>query len=203
MDNFGLYVIITSPTLSYSDIARVCVEKGVKMLQLREKHLSDRELLKVAKEISAITKSTPTNFIINDRVDIALLCDADGVHLGQDDLSIEDARKILGSDKIIGLSTHSIAQAQEALRHKPDYIGFGPIYATPTKMIADPTVGTALLKEVLEFSDVPVVAIGGIDELTVKSVARVGAQNICAVRYLMCSENLAERIDSFVSEFSV
>ncbi|MFI3262990.1 MAG: thiamine phosphate synthase [Rikenellaceae bacterium] len=195
MENFGLYVIITKPTLSYKEIAEICVEKGVKMLQLREKHLNDKELLEVAREIVAITKGTETNFIVNDRVDIALLSDADGVHLGQDDLSIEDARKILGNDKIIGLSTHSIAQAKEALTFKPDYIGFGPIYATPTKEIADPVVGTQLLNEVMKFADVPVVAIGGIDETNIETVINAGAKNVCAVRFLMSTSELASRID--------
>lgn len=195
MENFGLYVIITKPTLSYKEIAETCVEKGVKMLQLREKYLSDRELLAVAREISAITKGTATNFIVNDRVDIAQLSDADGVHLGQDDLSITEARKILGNDKIIGLSTHSIQQAKDALSQNPDYIGFGPIYATPTKEIADPVVGTKLLSEVLAFADVPVVAIGGIDENNAKCVIDAGAKNICAVRYLMNNQDLGSRID--------
>lgn len=195
MENFGLYVIITKPILSYKQIAEICVEKGVKMLQLREKHLSDRELLAVAREISAITKGTATNFIVNDRVDIALLSDADGVHLGQDDLSIAEARKIIGNDKIIGLSTHSIQQAKDALSQNPDYIGFGPIYATPTKEIADPVVGTELLSEVLAFADVPVVAIGGIDENNATCVIDAGAKNICAVRYLMNTLDLGSRID--------
>ncbi|MFI3267295.1 MAG: thiamine phosphate synthase [Rikenellaceae bacterium] len=195
MENFGLYVIITKPTLNYREIAEICVAKEVKMLQLREKHFNDKELLKVAREIASITKGTATNFIVNDRVDIALLSDADGVHLGQDDLSITEARKILGNDKIIGLSTHSIKQAQEALIEKPDYIGFGPIYATPTKEIADPVVGTNLLNEVMQFADVPVVAIGGIDENNIKVVIGAGAKNVCAVRFLMNTSELASRID--------
>lgn len=195
MNNFGLYVIITSPVMEYSEIAEICVKKGVKMLQIREKHLCDSKLLKVCREIKAITKASQTNFIVNDRVDIAYLSDADGVHLGQDDISIEEARKILGNDKIIGLSTHSIEQAKRAISQGPDYIGFGPIYPTPTKIIADPTVGTGLLKEVLEFSPIPVVAIGGIDDKRAIEVIKTSAKNICAVRYLMQSDDLANRID--------
>ncbi len=195
MDNFGLYVIITKPCLSYKEIAQICVDKGVKMLQLRQKNLSDRELLSISKEIMSVTKGTATKYIVNDRVDIAFLSDADGVHLGQDDLTIFEARKILGADKIIGLSTHSIEQATKAISQNPTYIGFGPIYPTPTKAIADPCVGTKLLKEVLNFSPIPVVAIGGIDEKTAIEVKATGAKNICAVRYLMESEDLGARID--------
>lgn len=195
MNDFGLYVIITEPTLSYQEIAKICVEKRVKMLQLREKKLTDKELLKIAKDIVKITKSTSTNFIINDRVDIALLSDADGVHLGQSDISVEEARSILGKEKIVGLSTHSIEQAKKALSENVDYIGFGPIYPTPTKAIPDPAVGVELLKEVLKFSNLPVVAIGGLDGESTQIAVQNGARNICSVRYLMSCEDLAEKID--------
>lgn len=196
MTNFGLYVIITSPVLSYTQIAEICVKKGVKMLQIREKQLCDSQLLKVCREIESITRGSETNFIVNDRVDIACLSNADGVHLGQDDLGIEEARKLLGRDKIIGLSTHSIEQAKRAISQNPDYIGFGPIYPTPTKVIADPTVGTGLLKEVLGFSKIPVVAIGGIDEKSAVEVIEASAKNLCAVRYLMESVDLERKIDT-------
>lgn len=165
------------------------------MLQLREKHLCDKALLGACEEILAVTAGTATRFIVNDRADIALLSGADGVHLGQDDISLEAARRILGPDKIVGLSTHSIAQAREALAQHPDYIGFGPIYPTPTKVIPDPVVGTENLKTVLGFATVPVVAIGGIDLATAQKVTAVGAQNFCAVRYLMETPSLADRID--------
>ena len=195
MEDFGLYVIITKPTLSCEDIARVCVEKGVKMLQLRDKFSDDKTLLAAARSIQNIVRGSQTKFIMNDRVDIAILADCDGVHLGQDDISIQDARQLLGEEKIIGLSTHSLEQARAALAQNPDYIGFGPIYPTPTKVIADPTVGPSLLSEVLKFADVPVVAIGGIDQNTTVEVVAAGAKTLCAVRYLMESEDLAARID--------
>src|SRR5665647_512326 len=114
MEDFGIYIIITSPQLSYITIAEKCVYHGIKMLQLREKNLSDRELIKIGKEIRSITRGTVTNFVVNDRPDIAAICDADFLHLGQDDISIEDARKVVGNMKI-GLSTHSIWQAKEAV----------------------------------------------------------------------------------------
>jgi len=193
MKDFGIYIIITNPSLSYVAIAEKCVSHGIKMLQLREKHLSDRELIKIGKEIRSITKGSGTNFVINDRPDIAAICDADYLHLGQDDISIEDARKVVGNMKI-GLSTHSIEQAAEALKKKPDYIGFGPIYKTNAKAIPDKPVGTDQLKQVLGFAHVPVVAIGGIFPENIGQIIDAGARNIAMVRHFMLTDDLDARI---------
>jgi len=193
MDDFGVYVIITKPQLSYTAIAEKCVQQGIKMLQLREKHLSDRALIKVGKEIRRITKGTATNFVVNDRPDIAALCDADYLHLGQDDIPVAEARKIVGHMKI-GLSTHSLEQAREALKQKPDYIGFGPIYPTNAKAIPDRPVGTEQLKQVLEFAQVPVVAIGGIFPDNIHHVIDAGAKNITMVRHFMQTEAFDQRV---------
>ncbi len=192
MEDFGLYVIATRPTLSYGRVAEICVERGIKYLQLREKHLSDKALLAAAREMKSVTRGSDTQFVINDRADIALLSDADTLHLGQDDLNIEDARKIVG-DMPIGLSTHSIAQAQQALQHNPVYIGFGPVYPTTTKANPDPVVGVNLLREVLAIATVPVVAIGGIFPENIDTVVGAGARNLSLVRHLMCDE-MSERI---------
>lgn len=193
MENIGTYIIITRPHLAYATIAKKCVSLGVKMLQLREKHLSDKELIKIGKEIRNITKGTTTNFVINDRPDIAVICEADYLHLGQDDISIEEARKIVGNMKI-GLSTHSIEQAMLALKYNPDYIGFGPIFPTNAKAIPDKPVGTEQLKQVLSFSKVPVVAIGGIFPENIKEVINAGAKNIAMVRYFMQTDDFDERV---------
>ncbi len=194
MNDFGLYIIITKPVLPYETIAEKCVANGVKMLQLREKHLYDKDLVNIARQIRSITKGTETAFVINDRPDIAAICDADYLHLGQDDITIEDARKIVGDMKI-GLSSHSIQQAKEALAKKPDYIGFGPIYPTNAKANPDEPVGTENLKEVLGFADVPVVAIGGIFRENVQNVIDAGAGNIAMVRYFMQTNDFDNRIN--------
>ncbi len=191
MENFGLCMIITKPRLSYESVAKVCVECGVKYLQLREKDLSDRDLLAAAATIRSITTGTATQFVMNDRADLALLAEADMLHLGQGDVSLSEARRIVG-DMPIGLSTHSLAQAREALEQSPAYIGFGPIYPTTTNAIADQTVGTVLLGEVLQFATVPVIAIGGLFPETIGSVIEAGAKNICLVRHLMESESEVE-----------
>lgn len=187
-------MIITAPALSYAQVARICVEQGVGMLQIREKQLSDRELLDACEQILQITRGTATRFVVNDRADIAAICGADGVHLGQDDIPIHQARKLLRPGQFVGLSTHSLDQAREAIAAGADYIGFGPIYPTPTKAKPDPTVGVEQLRQVLALADIPVVAIGGIDLQTLPAVIEAGARNYCAVRYLMEQPDLAARI---------
>jgi thiamine-phosphate pyrophosphorylase len=193
MEDFGIYIIITNPQLPYTTIAEKCVYHGIKMLQLREKHLSDKELIKIGKEMRSITKGSSTNFVVNDRLDIAAVCEADYLHLGQDDISIEDARKVVGNMKI-GLSTHSIEQAIEVLKHNPDYIGFGPVYKTNAKVKPDKPVGTEQLKQVLGFANVPVVAIGGIFPENINQVIDAGAKNIAMVRHFMQTDEFDKRV---------
>ncbi len=193
--DFGLYVIITNPSLPPREIASLCVKCGVRYLQLREKQADARRILQMAEEILAVTRGSDTLFFINDRVDLALAAGADGVHLGQEDLSISEARRIAaGTPLRIGLSTHSLEQARAALQTRPDYIGFGPIYPTPTKERPDPVVGTGRLRKVLQFADRPVVAIGGIDESNLDEVLAAGARNLCMVRFLMETPDLENRI---------
>jgi thiamine-phosphate pyrophosphorylase len=205
MKDFGLYVIITEPVLSYEEIAEICVVEEVTMLQLREKNLSDRELLAAAQRVQKITAGTTTNFIINDRPDIAYLSNADGYHLGQDDLPLTAVRKIfphLKKDKkmLAGLSTHNLSQLEQAIKLKPDYLGFGPVYNTPTKANPDPVVEIDLLKQALRVASVPVVAIGGIDATNIDQVLAAGAKNVALVRYFMQSKNLQQRIKHIKSK---
>jgi len=141
--------------------------------------------------------------VINDRPDIAALCEADYLHLGQDDISIEDARRIVGNMRI-GLSTHTVEQAKEALNKKPDYIGFGPIFPTNAKAKPDPPVGTAQLKQVVDFSPVPVVAIGGIFPDNLDLVLQTGVGSVAMVRHLMqteffneCAKMIIEKINEY------
>ncbi len=189
----GLYVIITNPVKSYSEIAKICVDNNVKMLQFREKHLTDKQILTACEKILHITAGTNTKLLIDDRIDIALATDCDGVHLGQDDIPYHIARKIL-PNKIIGISTHSLEQVKIATGLKPNYIGFGPVYKTPTKKIPDPVVGVNLLKQALKICPLPIVAIGGIDENNIQEVLNIGVKNVCMVRYLMNCKNLNEKI---------
>lgn len=189
----GVYIIITQPLLPYTTIAEKCVENNISIMQLREKHLPDRELLKIARNLRDVTRGTNTRLVINDRPDIARLCNADFLHLGQDDMTPGDARKIVGDMKI-GLSTHSLDQARKALEQKPDYIGFGPVYPTNAKANPDPPVGTKLLSEVLKLANIPVIAIGGIFPENLDNVLKTGARNIAMVRHFMQTKNFEGRI---------
>ncbi|MDD3977885.1 MAG: thiamine phosphate synthase [Methanomicrobium sp.] len=200
-NNFGLYLIITNPSLPYKEIAKTAVKYKIKYLQLREKDLSDREILKAAAEIISITRGTDTKFVMNDRADLAFLSGADCLHLGQDDVCLSDAKKICkGKVCEFGLSTHNIEQVKDAVKQNPDYIGFGPIFKTPTKKKPDPVTGTEKIKDVLAIAgDIPVVAIGGINKENIQSVLNAGAKNVCMVRYFMDTSDLDERISDTLS----
>jgi len=197
MQDFGLYMIITKPVKSYREIAEIAVKQKVSYLQLREKHLNDRELIVAAETILQVTRGTNTKFVINDRADLAKIVQADCLHLGQTDLTLTQARSIVGNEMEIGLSTHSVMQAEIALEQNPAYIGYGPIYPTPTKAIADPAVGLDNLREVVEIAtekQIPVVAIGGIFTENLAEIIQAGAKNFCLVRNLMSCNDLEEKI---------
>jgi thiamine-phosphate pyrophosphorylase len=192
MNNFGIYCIISHPVLSHTSIAEICVKENIRFIQLREKDMNDKKLLGIAKELKSIVKGSQTHLVMNDRPDIAVLCEADVLHLGQDDMPIMEAKKIVKENTMIGLSTHNLSQAQEAMKYNPLYIGFGPIYPTTTKAHPDPVVGVKKLREVLTFASVPVVAIGGIFPENIDEVLKTGAKNLCMVRYLMESSTKEE-----------
>jgi thiamine-phosphate pyrophosphorylase len=198
MTDFGLYVIISHPLLPYRTIVETCVEEGIRIIQLREKHLSDREIIDLGRDIQKIIRGTATSLIINDRPDLAAIIGADGYHLGQEDLPIELSTRFYPDASIRGLSTHNLQQVEVALQEAPDYIGFGPVYPTPTKEKPDPTVGTELLQKAVTMSSIPVVAIGGINEKNIEAVLKAGARNIALVRYFMQHNNLRERIKTIL-----
>ncbi len=177
----GLYLIISESSQSCEDIARMAVDIGIPAVQLRLKYTSDSDFLSIAMNIRAITAGTDTLFIVNDRLDIAMLSGADGVHLGQRDLPPDKARKILSDQAFIGLSTHSLDQAKKASYLDVDYIGFGPIWHTDTKNdVLEPT-GVARLKQCVEQSQIPVVAIGGINKKRLESIEEISCNNIAVI----------------------
>jgi len=181
----GLYLIITDPPLPYENIAEMAVRSGLPAIQLRYKGTSDREFLDDALKIRRITKGTKTLFIVNDRPDIAFISKADGVHLGQDDISPVDARSFLGGDMLIGLSTHTLEQAKEASNMPVDYIGFGPVWETKTKPMHSTAMGIDNLKLCVELSDFPVVAIGGISKERLVDIGTISCNNIAVVSAVM------------------
>ncbi len=179
---FGLYLVITNPLTSYEAVAEAAVKAELRYIQLRMKHVPREEILAKAKALRAITQGSKTFFIVNDDPEIAVESGADGVHLGQGDMPLPEARKAYPSLKIFGLSTHSYAQMEAAKAVLPDYAGVGPVYATPTKDIPDPTLGPAEAGRIVQASPWPTVAIGGIDEARLPEVIRAGAVNFSVVR---------------------
>ncbi len=188
-DNFGFYAILTNPRRGYEYVANVCVEYEIPFVQLRMKEATEYTVLRMAEKLRYITEQTATRLIINDYVRVALDCAADGVHVGQDDMPFEEVKDLIGVDMIVGLSTHNPGQTEEACEKKPDYIGIGPVYATPTKKIADPVLGLDGMKEMLDKATVPAVCIGGISLEKLPDVLEAGAKNFCLVRPVCGSDD--------------
>ncbi|MGH9837771.1 MAG: thiamine phosphate synthase [Blastocatellia bacterium] len=170
--------------LPHDEIVRLMLAGGARLIQLRDKEASAREVLDAARQCLKLTREAGAQLIINDRVDIALTADADGVHLGQDDIAVEEARDILGDKKIIGVSTHSIEQFHEALDTSANYIAVGPVYPTKTKENADPVVGLELVREARKITDRPLVAIGGIGADRAAEVIAAGADSVAVISAL-------------------
>ena len=150
-------------------VLRQLLEGGVKILQLRVKSMAPREFLTLAHQARAQTRAAGCQLIVNDRIDIALACHANGVHLGQEDLPLAVGRKLMG-EKIIGISTHDVEQAKVAERNGADYIGFGPMFGTQTKATGYSARGVEMLKQIRAAVKIPIVAIGGITEQNVQAV---------------------------------
>ena len=161
--------------------AESALKGGVDVLQLRSKNLSDLELYRIGSKLRELTLRLKKLFFINDRLDLALALSADGVHLGQDDLPVSAARRILKKDFMIGMSTHTIKQALQAQKEGADYIGIGPVFATPTKPDYCP-VGLELVRQASRKISIPFVAIGGIDASNLTRVISAGAKSIAVVR---------------------
>jgi thiamine-phosphate pyrophosphorylase len=171
--------------LSHAEQVAALAKRGMTVVQLREKDLSPLEFYTEAAEAMMVARHHGVKIIINDRVDIALALKADGVHLGQDDLSVEAARSLLGNDVIIGFSTHNIAQAEQAARLPIDYLAIGPIFPTATKVSSNPPVELAGLAAVRRASPrIPLVAIGGIDAVNRADVIAAGADLVAVIRDL-------------------
>lgn len=195
----GLYGITAEKfSLGRSNIQVVkqMIEGGLKVIQYREKSntKSAKNILEECRQIRDLTRAAGVTFIVNDHVDVAMLVDADGVHVGQDDLPVTEVRKLLGKEKIIGLSTHSPAQAEEAVQLGADYIGVGPIFATKTKDDVCAPVGFDYLDWVLGNISLPFVAIGGIKRHNLKENAARGVKSSCLVTEIVGAENIVARI---------
>lgn len=213
---FRFYAVLTNPILGFEKLTEILVEQKVAFIQLRIKPINTSthklfnsstlqtiNIIDIAKTLRSITKGSNSKLIINDDPNLAMEVQADGVHLGQEDMPYELVRQLVGEKMIIGLSTHNIEQVKQANILKPDYIGMGPVYKTPTKVIADPALGVSYLKEMMSHNKLPFVAIGGIDLSNVEDVFSTGAKNICAVRLIdQCKtkEEVREKLNLLFSK---
>ncbi len=195
--DFGFYGILTHPRLGYRRLAAILVQRQVPYIQLRMKRVPRVEVARKARELRRIVVG-PSKLIINDDPEIARDEGADGVHLGQEDMPLPDARAIVGPDAIIGLSTHNLDQTRAACALQPDYIGVGPVYTTPTKDIPDPVLGLDRMADMIAAATVPAVAIGGIDLHNLPDVLAAGARNLCAVRAINGAEDPAAALDTML-----
>jgi thiamine-phosphate pyrophosphorylase len=170
----------------------------INLVQLREKRASSREFLRITQQALEISKPQQLVVIVNDRADIAWLAGAQGVHLGQKDLPAVDARKLLGPDRIIGVSTHNLGQALEAQQSTADYVAIGPVYATTSKENPDPLVEWDELKAIRKQVTKPLVAIGGITTENAKRLFDLGINSVAVIRGLLCAKNIAAKVEEFL-----
>ena len=200
----GIYGI-TGDNFSNGRSNYFCVEEmikgGIKIVQYRAKTKDTREKVKEAREIRELCRKNGVIFIVNDNVDIALLVDADGVHIGQEDMHPDDVRKLIGDNKIIGLSTHSEKQGMEAYKNpNVDYIGVGPIFTTTTK---DTTpVGLGYLEYAVKNLDLPFVAIGGIKAHNIDAIIAKGAQRVCLVSEIVGADSISDMARNLQEKFN-
>jgi thiamine-phosphate pyrophosphorylase len=199
----SLYAILDSAFIKNNEYAASVmrlINGGASIIQLRMKNHSMRDILSAALEVSALCKKNNVLFIVNDYPEIAQLSDADGVHLGQDDLPVQEVRKLLPANMLIGLSTHSTEQAIAAAEFEPDYIAIGPIYDTNTKgSQLMKCIGEEPVKEIINKTNCPVVCIGGIDPVKAKSLKGIGCTCFAVVSYLYRNDSIEENCRKFLN----
>ena len=195
----GLYAIIDTSLIALSEAEKTAVEMlegKARIIQLRAKAAPTGPMLEAARKIRALTVSYGALFMVNDRVDVALMGKADGAHLGGDDIPLEDARKLLGKNAIIGISTHTRQEAIEAEKRGADYISFGPVFATKTKKDALSPRGLDALKQAVEAVSIPVVAIGGINEKNLSDVLKTGVSAVAIISGILDAPSIRDRVGS-------
>jgi thiamine-phosphate pyrophosphorylase len=200
-----LYVILDAAlaTRPVGGLAEQLYDAGVRLFQYRDKKAPAGEQLRAAEELTGRLIPRGASLIVNDRPDVAVLAGASGVHLGQEDLPVEDGRAILGAARVLGVSTHNEEQFRAALRTSADYIAVGPIFATGSKANPDPVVGTALLKRLRPLTEKPIVAIGGITLERAGEVIEAGADSVAVISDILRAHDPAERARRFVELLSI
>ncbi|MHC4453086.1 MAG: thiamine phosphate synthase [Planctomycetota bacterium] len=199
-----LYVLIDSniATKSVEETARFVIDGGADAIQLREKTISDGEFISLAREIHDMTAQRGTLLIINDRVEVAKEVNAEGVHLGQQDIGISEARDVIGNEKIIGVSTHNIEQARQAQKEGADYIAIGPAYPTHTK-IYEPPVGLEVVQEIAREISIPFVVIGAITLKNLDEVLKTGATMVAVCSAIISSRDITSSTRQFKDKLTL
>jgi thiamine-phosphate pyrophosphorylase len=181
-------------------VAEALLAAGVRLIQLRDKHATSGELYHTALRVKALVQQAGGVFIVNDRADVARAVKSDGVHVGQDDLPVESVRAVVGAEVVIGYSTHVLDQVREADSSSADYIAFGPIFATSSKLNPDPVVGLEGLREARRVTRKPLVAIGGITLENARAVLDAGADSVAVIRALAGAPDIGERTKAFLNQ---
>lgn len=200
----GLHVLtdtVIQKRFSHVELAGMAAAGGAHVIQYRQKQGSTRSLIETALEMKAVCRAAGALFIVNDRVDVALASEADGVHLGQEDFPIRLARELLGPDRIIGGSASTPDEARTCVEDGADYIGYGPVFPTASKDDAGPDCGLDELRRLCGYIDIPVVAIGGISTYNAAEVMAAGAHGIAVISSVCCEgepEEAARRLFDLV-----
>lgn len=193
MKQIGRLHVLTDTVLqsrfTHTELTRLAIAGGADTIQFRQKQGSTGEMIEEARNMKRLCEEAGVTFIVNDRLDVAVAAEADGVHLGQEDFPIPMGREILGKDRIIGGSAATLEEARKCLSDGADYVGFGPVYPTSSKDDAGPVSGIEILKQVVEAISVPIIAIGGISAENTSEVLSAGAHGIAVISAVCCREN--------------
>lgn len=189
------------------DVVKTALEGGVRMIQLREKDLSGNELFNLARELRLLTRKYGSRLLINDRIDIAIAVEADGVHLGHQSISVQDVRQVFKtsstiphpSSLLIGVSTHSLEEALNAQSDGADFITFGPVYITPSKAAYGQPVGTDKLKEAAEAVNIPIYALGGIRRENIEDVLNAGVYGVAMISNIMAAADVKKETEDILT----
>ena len=204
MKELKLYLVTDSDILRDRDFYKsieAALTGGVTMLQLREKNASGKEFLKKAVRLRELTRKYDVKFIINDRVDIAMLCDADGVHVGQSDIPADKVRQLLGPNKIIGVSARTVEEARTAKENGADYLGVGAMFTTTTKLDAK-AVSIEKLMEIKENVNLPIVAIGGLNLNNIEMLKQCNIDGYAVVSAILNAEDINTECEKWIDAIS-
>ena len=195
-----LYVILDAALLTVpeTECAKELAGAGVRLLQYRDKRATVRELFESSKRLSSLLIPQGITFVVNDRADVALATEASGVHVGQEDLRAEAARSVIGTGKLLGVSTHNLDQFKHATATSADYVAIGPVFSTSTKANPDPVVGIELIRRVRPLTDKPIVAIGGITLERAAEVIQAGADSVAVISDILLAPDPGQRARQYI-----